>query len=258
MAGMTKSLFLVLALCAAVTARAEALLVAAASDLTYCMDDLGAAFRKHVPGAELKVTLGASGNFFAQIKNGAPYDVFMSADRHYPGKLANEGAADPATLTTYAIGRVALWSLDARFDLSQGLRVLDDARVTRIAIANPDVAPYGRAAMTALQQFGYWDTVKDRLVIGENIAQTAQFVQTGNAQLGLVSYATVLSPALRGKGSYYMLPEAGPPLEQGAILTRHGQRNALAARFLDFLRGPAARAIFVRHGFGLPPAPAHG
>jgi molybdate transport system substrate-binding protein len=250
---MKKILPLLLALCFG-TAQAETLLVAAASDLTHCIDELATAFRQNAPGAELKVTVGASGNFFAQIKNGAPYEVFLSADMRYPSQLASEGAADGATLSTYAIGRVALWTTDPRFDLSQGMRVLADARVTRVAIANPDVAPYGRAAKSALQQFGFWDTVKDKLVIGENIAQTAQFVQTGNAQIGLVSYATVLAPNVKGKGSYYLVPEGGTSIEQGAIVTRRGHDNPLAGRFIQFLHSQPARAIFLRHGFGLPRA----
>jgi molybdate transport system substrate-binding protein len=254
---MKKTLAFLLAALALGTARADTLLVAAASDLTYCIDALAAAFRREVPGTDVKVTLGSSGNFFAQIKHGAPYDVFMSADTGYPSQLAAEGAADGATLTTYAIGRVALWSLDPRFDLSMGMRVLADQRLLRVAIANPDVAPYGRAAKAALQQHGYWDAVKDKLVVGENIAQTAQFVQTGNAQVGLVSYATVLAPKLKGKGSYYLVPEGGVPIEQGAIVTRHGQANALAPRFVQFLHGAAAREIFLRHGFSLP-RPLHG
>lgn len=234
-------------------ASAATLLVAAASDLNAAMDDLSAAFALAVPGAEVKVSLGASGNFFAQIKNGAPFDVFMSADLGYPAQLAKEGAADGATLATYAIGRVALWSVDRRFDLTQGLRVLNDPRLQRVAIANPDVAPYGRAARAALQAHGVWDAVKGKLVTGENVAQAAQFVQSGNAQLGVVSYATVMSPRLKGIGSYYLIPDTGSaPLEQGAVVTRHGASNALSARFMQFLHSPAARAILLRHGFTLP------
>ena len=243
------------ALAAAPAAMAEPLTIAAASDLAYVIDELGAAFRKEAPAADIKVSLGASGNFYAQIKNGAPFQVFMSADLRYPKQLALEGAADGATLTTYAHGRIALWTTDRRLDLKQGLRALNDVRVARVAIANPDVAPYGRAAKTALEHHGYWDVVKDKLVIGENVAQAAQFVQTGNAQLGIVSYATVLAPKLKGSGSYYLIPDLGmAPIEQGAIVTARGKASPLAAQFVRFLRGGAARAILLRHGFGLPPA----
>ncbi|HEX9173905.1 MAG TPA: molybdate ABC transporter substrate-binding protein, partial [Telluria sp.] len=126
-------------------------------------------------------------------------------------------------------------------------------RITRIAIANPAFAPYGRAARTALERQGLWERVAPRLVIGENIAQATQFVQTGNAQVGIVSLAAVLSKRLRGAGSYYPIPEtAAAPIEQGAIVTRRGMANPLAARFVGFLRSARARAILARSGFGLP------
>jgi molybdate transport system substrate-binding protein len=236
-------------------AHAETLLVAAASDLTYCIDALGAEFSKQVPGAEVKVSLGSSGNFFAQIQRGAPYAVFMSADMRYPAQLAAEGGADSATLTPYAIGRIALWSPDSRFDLSKGLKVLAEARVARLAIANPDVAPYGRAAREALLAQGLWERVKPKLVMGDNIAQTAQFVESGNAQLGILSMSTLSSPRLRGSGSYYLIPNTGlAPIEQGAIVTTRGKTNPLALRFVQFLRSPQAQAILLKNGFGLPKA----
>jgi molybdate transport system substrate-binding protein len=253
-----KILFLLMVL-AMPAAYAGTLLVAAASDLVYCIDELGAAFSEEVPGAEVRVSTGASGNFFAQIKRGAPFDVFMSADMDYPRRLAREGAADPASLATYAIGRLAVWTLDARFDVGQGMRVFADRRLARVAIANPEVAPYGRAARAALVRHGVWDALQGKLVIGENIAQAAQFVQTGNAQLGIVSLATVLSPRLKGVGRYYLVPEGGiAPIEQGAIVTRHGQGNPLAARFVRFLQTGRAQAILVRSGFGLPRMGAGG
>lgn len=238
-------------------AQAGTLLVAAASDMVYCIDELGAAFRKQHPTAEIKVTTGASGNFFAQIVRGAPFDVFLSADMDYPRRLAQEGGADLASLQTYAIGRLALWTLDARFDPARGMRLLADARLSRVAIANPDVAPYGRAARAALIHHGVWRGLQGKLATGENVAQAAQFVQTGNAQVGIVSLATVLSPRLAGVGRHYVVPQDGiAPIEQGAVVTRHGQGNPLAAQFLQFLHTPTARAILQRSGFGLPPVAA--
>jgi molybdate transport system substrate-binding protein len=234
-------------------AQAGTLVVAAASDLVYCIDALSAAFRKDTPGADVKVSTGASGNFFAQIKRGAPFDVFMSADMDYPRKLAQEGAADLASLTPYAIGRLAVWTLDARLDPSQGMRVFSDARLTRVAIANPDVAPYGRAARAALMHHGVWPQVQGKLVTGDNVAQAAQFVQTGNAQIGIVSLATVLSPRNKDVGRYYVVPQDGlAPLEQGVVVTQQGKANPLAARFVRFLQTQAARDILQRSGFGLP------
>jgi molybdate transport system substrate-binding protein len=248
-------LLLLLMMLLALPARAETLLVAAAADLSYCIDELGAAFSKQVPQAQVKVSTGASGNFYAQLRHGAPFDVFMSADMDYPAQLARDGAAVAATLTPYAIGRIVLWTLDARFDVQQGMRVFDDPRLTRVAIASPAVAPYGRAAKAALEAAGKWRALQPKLVIGENISQTVQFVQTGNAQVGVVSLASVVSPRLKGHGSYYVLPDAGlAPIVQGAIVTAHGKDKPLAARFVQFLSSPAAREILQRHGFGLPPA----
>lgn len=250
-----KKLLVILISALALPVSAATLLVAAASDLTHSMDALSAAFARAVPGAELKVSLGSSGNFFAQIKQGAPFDVYMAADMQYPAKLAEEGSADASTLTHYATGRIAIWSLDQKLDLNQGMRIFSDSSVTRVAIASPDVAPYGRAARNALQHHGYWDAVKSKLVIGENIAQTAQFVQTGNVQLGIVSYATVRAPQLTGIGTHYLIPDTGlPPIEQGAIITRHGKANPLSARFIKFLTSPAAQQILQRAGFTLPRA----
>lgn len=250
---MKKLLIILLSTLALSAQAAGQLLVAAASDLTHSVEELGAAFSKEVPGAQVKFTTGASGNLFAQITHGAPFDVFMSADMMYPGRLGREGAAEGASLAPYAIGRLALWSVDPRFDLTQGMRVFNDARLRRVAIANPDIAPYGKAARAALQAHGVWAEVKGKLVMGENISQTAQFVQTGNAQLGIVSYATVLSPKMKGVGKYYLVPDTGSaPIEQGAIITRHGKANPLAPRFMQFLQSPAARAILLRHGFSLP------
>lgn len=252
---MKKLLVIVFATMLALPASAASLFVAAASDLAYCIDDLAAAFRKEAPEAQVKVSTGASGNFFAQIRNGAPFHVFLSADMMYPTQLAKAGAADGATLRPYAIGRIVLWTTDPRFDVSQGLAVLRDPRVTRIAIGNPDTAPYGRATKAVLERDKLWEAVQPRLVIGENIAQAAQFVQTGNAQLGIVSLATVRAPKMAGVGRYHLISDAGvAPIEQGAIVTRAGASQPLAARFVRFLASPSARAILERNGFSVPAA----
>jgi molybdate transport system substrate-binding protein len=257
MAAMKKMLILLLGVLLALPLQAQPLLVAAASDLGYCIDALAAAFRQQVPGAQVKVSLGASGHFYAQIRHGAPFDVFLSADMGYPAQLAKLGVADPASLTPYAIGRIALWSLDPRFDPARGLALLRDPGITRVAIANPSIAPYGRAARAALERAGLWQALQPKLVIGENIAQTAQFVQSGNAQVGIVSLALLRAPNANA-GRYYLIPDTGlAPIEQGAIVTRHGAGNPLAPRFVQFMGSPAARAILERHGFGLPRKPAH-
>jgi molybdate transport system substrate-binding protein len=253
MVRMKRLLALVIALLLALPAHAAPLLVAAASDLAYCIDALAAAFTAQSPGAQVKITTGASGNFFAQIQHGAPYDVFMSADTDYPAGLARLGAADGATLAPYATGRLALWTLDPALDLTAGLAVLRAPRVTRVAIANPATAPYGRAAQAALERDGLWRAAAPKLVLGENIAQTVQFVQSGNAQLGIVSLASLSAPQLAGVGHHVLLAQAGlAPIAQAAIVTAHGAANPLAGSFVRFLASPAAQAIFARHGFAPP------
>lgn len=250
---MKKIIVLLLASMLSLPALAAPLLLAAAADLSYCIDDIAAAFKKEAPDAAIKISIGASGNFFAQIRNGAPFDAFLSADVDYPKQLAQLGAADGNTLTRYAVGRIVMWSPDPTLDVDKGLALLRDPRITRVAIANPATAPYGRAARAALERDGLWEAVQSKLVIGENIAQTAQFVQTGNAQVGLVSLASLRSPKLAGAGRYVLVPDAGlAPIEQAAIVTRHGAGNPLAARFVRFLGSPAARAIFERNGFSIP------
>jgi molybdate transport system substrate-binding protein len=254
MSSMKKLLILLLAATLSMPALARPLLIAAASDLGYCIDELVGAYRKTAPGVEPKVSLGASGNFFAQIRNGAPFEVFLSADMDYPRQLGKLGVADGATLVPYAIGRIALWSLDPQIDPARGLAALaGDERVTRVAIANPVTAPYGRAAKAALVRDGLWEKIQPKLVIGENIAQTAQFVQTGNAQVGIVSFATLHATKLKGVGRHALVPSSGlAPIEQGAIVTRAGAGNPHAAGFLRFLASNEARAILARNGFSLP------
>ncbi len=231
------------------------LTIAAAADLSACLDELDAGFSLGHPGVELKTSTGSSGNFLAQIKNGAPYDLFLSADMSYPRALADAGLADAASLTLYATGHLVLWTTVPGIDVSKGLAVLRSDAVKKIAIANPDVAPYGRAARAALQSAGLWEAIQGKLVLGENIAQTAQFVQSGNADAGIVALSLVKAPAVAGTGQYYAIAEDQyPVLEQGAVITAHGKDNAAAKAYIEFLRSAQARAVFNRYGFLLPAA----
>ena len=234
-------------------APATTISIAAAADLVFCLDALDGAFKKTHPEADLKVSTGSSGNFFAQIQNGAPFDIFLSADLKYPRDLAAAGLADAGTLTPYALGRIVLWTTQPGIDLSRGLASVTETQIRKLAIANPDHAPYGAAAKASLQHEKLWDAVQGKLVVGENIAQTAQFVQTGNVDAGIVALSLVLAPATKGIGKYVEIPDAlHPPLEQGLVVTRHGAGNPLAAQYLEFLRSPEARTIFDAYGFRLP------
>lgn len=226
------------------SAAAAPLRLAAAADLATCMPALNAGF-----GGETSVTTGASGNFHAQIRNGAPFDILLSADTGYPQALADAGLAEGASMMVYALGQLMLWSADPGLDTGAGLSVLTNPAVRRIAIANPEVAPYGRAAKAALQQAGLWERLQGKLVYGENVAQAMQFVESGNAQAGLVGKAH-----LQGRpGGWALPPGSHPVLEQGAIVTARGKANPAAARYLEFLRSERGRALLAGCGFMLPP-----
>lgn len=232
---------------------AESVSIAAAADLTYCLEDINAAFKKAHPGAELKVSSGSSGNFATQIKNGAPFEVFLSADASFPKELIKAGLADESTFSIYAIGKIVLWtSTPDKVDVTKGFDLLKDPNgpVKKLAVANPDHAPYGRAAKEALTHEKLWDAVQGRVVLGENIAQTAQFVETGNADAGFVALSLVLSPKLSKVGKWWEVPaDTYNKLEQGVVLTKAGMGNPLAKAYIDFLKTDEARAIFDKYGF---------
>ncbi len=231
----------------------ETLSLAAASDLVYCLEELNAEFQNAHPAIALKTSVGSSGNFFAQIQNGAPFDIFLSADVKYPQELIKAGLADSSSLTLYAIGRIVLWTINPDLDLTRGLQILRDARVKKLAIANPAHAPYGRAAQAALEHHQMWAELQKKIVLGENIAQTAQFVETGNVDAGIVALALPLSPKLKNTGKFFEIPETSyPRLEQAAVLTKKGKNNPAAKAYLQFLRSDKARSIFDRYGFRLP------
>lgn len=231
----------------------DTLTIAAASDLTLCLEDLNAAFKITHPRIDIKTVTGSSGNFLAQIKNGAPFDVFLSADMSYPKELVEEHLADESSLTLYATGHIVLWSMNPSVDVTKGLSILKDGPVKKFAIANPDVAPYGRAAKAALVGAGLWSQVQSKAVFGENIAQTAQFVQTGNVDAGIVALSLVMAPKMSGEGMYYRIADDQyPTLEQGAVITAYGTVNPLAKAYIDFLRSKEARDVLDRYGFLLP------
>ena len=239
-------------ICAPAVARAE-VHVAAASDLVYCMQELNVEFRKARSDVDVVVSVGSSGTFFAQIRNGAPFDLFLSADMQFPRRLIDEGVAEKNSLTPYAIGRIVLWSTRGDLDLRSGIAVLTDKTISRIAIANPEHAPYGRAAKAAMEKAGIWNAVQPKVVFGENISQARQFVQTGNADIGIIALSLVMAPVVQGIGQYALIPEdAHPRLEQGAVLTVRGARNPEAQAYMEFLKGLLARSIFEKYGFVLP------
>lgn len=229
----------------------EKITIAAAADLKYCLEEILATFRKAHADADVDVVYGSSGNFRTQIGQGAPFDLFFSADIEFPRELARAGLT-ASDVQPYATGRLVLWS--GTIDAST-LRITDLARsdIGRIAIANPRHAPYGKRAEEALRASGVWDQVEGKLVYGENVAQAAQFAQSGNAQVGIIALSLVLGPELSGKGSYSLVPDnLHQPLEQGFVITRRAADNQLAKEFAAYMRSPATRATMVRYGFALP------
>ena len=237
----------------ALAAPAAPLQIAAAADLAVCMQELNATFSAAHDSAEVKSSVGSSGNFFAQISNGAPFDVFLSADLDYPRALASAGYAELTTLVVYAHGQLVMITTDAALPIADGFKLFNDARIHRIAIANPEVAPYGRAARAALQHESIWTSLQPRLVFGENVAQTAQFVVTGNAQLGLVGRIHMGKLDRSVPPRFWIVPSAWyPTILQGGIVTVHGKDNPLARQYLKFLRSTAGREILGGCGFTLP------
>ena len=229
--------------------------VSAAADLQFAMPELVTEFEKKNI-ATLQVSYGSSGSFFTQIQNGAPFDLFFSADSEYVKKLDAAGLSEPGTSEFYAIGRLVVWTrADAAVNVPRdGWKALLDPRVEKIAVANPAHAPYGKAAEAALRSAGIYDQVKSKLVFGENISQTAQFVQSGNAQVGLVALSLAISPAMKDGRRWEVPVEAYPPIEQSAVVLRSSKNVAAARAFLDFVRGEQGREILRKNGFSIAAA----
>lgn len=219
------------------------------------MPDIAAQFEKRT-GTKVNITYGSSGNFFSQIQNGAPFDLFFSADIDYPRKLEATGLAEPGTLYEYAAGRIAIWMpADLRVDLArQGWNALLDSVVQKIAIANPEHAPYGRAAVGALKKARIYEQVKVKLVYGENISQAAQFVQSGNAQAGIIAMSLAISPGMKDGKRWEIPSEMHPPIDQAAIVLKSAANKQGASAFLEFVKSETARATFSNYGFSLPAA----
>jgi molybdate transport system substrate-binding protein len=234
--------------------RSKEITVAAAADLSVALKEIAANYEKQT-GAQVKLSFAASGALTQQIQNGAPFDLFFSADMDYPRQLIAAGDADGATLYRYAVGTLVLWAptgspLDPEH---QGIKVLSDPSVKKIAIANPQHAPYGRAAVAALKHFGVYEQVQERLVMGENVSQAAQFVESGNAQVGLIALAHAVPLAMRGEGKFWKVPvEAYPALDQGVVVISRSQHKREAAAFVDYIKTKDAADVMRRYGFTVP------
>jgi molybdate transport system substrate-binding protein len=235
-------------------ARERHLSVAAAADLKFALDDIVNDFRSVRPDLNVQVTYGSSGNFVAQLSNGAPFDVFFSADVEYVRQLRSKGLTLPESEFIYAIGRIVLWvPRSSPLDPNQGLAVLRAPSVRRIAIANPRHAPYGRAAEAAMKSIKVYDGVRSKLVFGENVAQAAQFVESGAADVGIIALSLASSPALANEGRFWEIPlSAYPRMEQGGAVLKRTREPDAARALTAFVLGPSGRATLERFGFSLP------
>lgn len=247
-----KQFFVILILLThAIVASAEPLTVAIAANLKYVFDDLAAEFKKET-GIETQSALGSSGKMATQIRNGAPFDIFMSADMEFPEGLYKEGYATTQP-KAYAYGQLVLWT-QKDVDLSKGVAGLTDARVGKIAIANPKVAPFGRQAIKALEYYKVREAVEPKLVYGESITQVSQYVDSKAADVGFSAKSIVVAPETAGKGKWVEVPpESYEPIAQGVVILKHGsETNGEAARkFYGFILSAKAREIFTKNGYTL-------
>jgi len=229
--------------------------VAAAANLVHALDALHAEFKRTAPDVTLQVTTSASGTLFAQLKHGAPFDVFLSADTDYPQRAVTENLAAASSLRVFALGRLVLWTTRRDLDVTDLAAVLRTPTLRKLAIAQPRTAPYGRAAEAALRKLDLWSIAEPKLVLGESISQTAQFVETGNADAGLLALSLVLAPPLAQRGRWHEIPPelyASVPLDHAAVLTTRGAKNPAAHRYLDFLASDAAKKILHSFGYQTP------
>ncbi|MBI2559734.1 MAG: molybdate ABC transporter substrate-binding protein [Planctomycetes bacterium] len=237
-------------------AQSKEILVAAASDLNFAMNDIVKAFEVNHKEVKVKVSYGSSGTLFAQISNGAPFDVFFSADIQYPELLEKDGLVLPGSKTLYAIGKLVLWvPKDSIIDIeNSGINVLTHPSIRKIAIANPQHAPYGRVAIAAMQNLGVYERVKGKFVFGENISQTAQFVQSGAADIGIIALSVALSPSMQTAGRYWEIPpDSYPLIEQGYVILRNGNNHDAARIFTDFFSSSEGKKILAKWGFLIAP-----
>ena len=234
---------------------ATRLTVAAASDLKFALDETIGQFKKSNPATDIRPIYGSSGSFYTQIRNGAPFDMFLSADAEYPDKLRDDGFAIEGTEFEYAIGRLVVWAKrESLLEVEQkGMDVLADARVMKIAIANPEHAPYGRNAVEAMRRLGVYDRIQDRFVFGENVSQALEFVESGAAQAGVIAMSLAVAPTIQPRGKYWEIPlSAYPRMDQVGVILRTASNRQAADRFRAFILSDEGRAIFKRFGFYLP------
>lgn len=235
--------------------KAQSITVAAAADLQFAMGDVAKQFQKET-GQEVKLIYGSSGNFFQQIQNGAPFDMFFSANLDFPKKLQTAGLTEPGSYHEYAKGKIVVWVLkDSPLDLSSGLHALLNPAIKKIAVANPQHAPYGQAAVAAMQREGIYDQVKDKFVLGENVSQTASFIVSQSADVGIIALSLALSPNMNDKGRYIEVrADDYPPIRQACVILNSSKNKDTARRFLAFIKTAGVADTLKRYGFDVEPS----
>ncbi len=224
--------------------------VAAAADLRFALTEIANSYKQVDSTVKIEVIFGASGNLFQQISNQAPFDIFFSADNSYPKKL-EEQKLTIGKSKLYAIGHLVLWS--SKVDVSKGIEILKSADVKKIALANPEVAPYGKRAVECLKYYKVDELLKDKLVKGENVSQAAQFAMTGNAEVGMIALSLAISPEMTAKGKYFQLDDRSySPLEQSFVVLKRAEKNTAVSSFIKYIQTEKVRKIFTKFGFKLP------
>jgi molybdate transport system substrate-binding protein len=245
-----KRILLLLTLFVCIVTQGQTIRIAAAGNLRYVMDEIKAKYAIKNHNVKIDIVLGASGALVQQISNGANFDFFMAADKSFPDKLKQMGLAS-GEVKTYAFGKLVLWS--KTLDVSKGLDILLDPSIERIAIAKPDIAPYGARAIQCLKNAGLYEKVKHKLVYADNIAQAAQYASTGNTEVGFLAYALVLAPDMKDVGKTYMIDtKKYKPVEQACVLIKGWERNPEASKFMKFVLSDECKPIFLQYGFIVP------
>jgi molybdate transport system substrate-binding protein len=243
-----KRFLTIIAIWVAMSAQAQTVKIAAAANLRYVFEEIKACYAISNPKVTVTANFGSSGALLQQIMNGAEFDLFMAADNSFPLKLKDQGAAS-GEIKTYALGKLVMWS--NTIDLSKGLEMLTDPSVKRIAIAKPELAPYGDRAIEVLKSSGLYDQVKDKIIYADNISQTAQFAQTGNAEVAFLALSLTLTPEM--KGSVYLVdPKKYKPVEQAMVLVKSWKTNPDAAKFMKFVLSETCKPIFEKNGYIVP------
>lgn len=244
------ALVLIISCVSGVLAQTKPLTVYSAASLRYAMEDVVAVYKEQNPGVQIETIFGSSGKAYAQISNGAPYDIFFSADMNYPQKLVDDGFA-VGEVQQYSLGKIAIWQRKGgQLDLQAGLKGLESPNIRKISIANPELAPYGAAAVAAIKKQGLWETLSSKIVMGENISQAAHFAASGAADAAIIAYSLALVPDMINLGESALVDESlYPAMPLGFVVLKLGAENPATAPFITFFKGETGKKIMEKYGY---------